>query len=211
VSRRAPTSLQAHAHDDHVAGVPAVFFAEEFGDEFDAELGGLVLLVLERVVFDDVDADDIAAAADVFGDGGNLAVGQALGVGHAGAGSVDAVDAVEVEADPDVRDALARSSIMFEQGSQAGSEQVEQGKGCEAFALDEVEFGLVEVAAADMEQVFLGSLVLVACGRGELGGAEAHQGGEVHAVDVAAQGRFVGVHVAVGVEVDDADVAVDCR
>lgn len=90
-----------------VVGVPAVLPAEEGGDQFDAEFGGLVLLVLEGVVFDDVDADDVAVAADVFGNGSDLAIGQAFGVWHAGAGGVQAVDAVEIQADPDVRCAPA--------------------------------------------------------------------------------------------------------
>src|SRR5689334_17216182 len=88
----------------HIIAIPAVITAEEAGDQFDAQFGRFAPLVLQGVIFDDIDADDIALLADVFGQRGDFAVGEAFGVRHAGAGGVDLVDAVEVEADPYGRD-----------------------------------------------------------------------------------------------------------
>ena len=127
--------------------------AEELGDELGGELGGFVLFVLERIVFDDVEADDVGASANVLGDGGDFAVVEAALVGHAGAGGVEAVDDVEVDADPDVLDLGGEAVDEGEEWREVAHEQVLHEEGGEVFAGDEVEFGLVEVGAADVEQV----------------------------------------------------------
>lgn len=132
--------------------VPAILHAEQIGDELNAELGSAALLVLEGVVLHDIDADDGGVLADVFGDSGDLAVGEAARIWHAGARSVDPVDDVQVQADPNV---IGLSGELIDHGEKRGEvadEKIEKREGRQLLAADEVELGLIEVVAADMEE-----------------------------------------------------------
>lgn len=192
----------------HVVGVPAVVFAEEAGNEFYAELGGHVFFIIQGVVFDHIYAYHIAVAADVVGQKGDFAVGEAFGAGHAGTGGVELVYSVQVQADPDVRHSCGQLVYLGYQGTEAFGKDIKQGKGVQMFTRDEIEFCLVPVVAADVQQVMGSELGVRAVDVFEFVGAKAHQACQMHAVDITAERGLVGVHIAVSIEVDEADIAV---
>src|SRR5258706_12829681 len=136
-----------------------------------------------------------------------LAVGDAAADGSADAGSVGGIDEVHIEADGDaggvVHGVLERVGHDF---AHAALVNVAHGEDVGGGFFDDFAFLGVGNASANDDDVAGFGLGLESAKIDQLGRAVAHDGGEGHAVDVSRGRGFGGVHVAVRVQPEVADL-----